>query len=511
MVTTDTATPVAPAKALGAMTGERYVRSLKDGREIWFDGERVANVTTHPAFKLMIGELARVYDLQTSAEYRDDMTFVDAETGIRTSLSWLLPRSADDLRRKRRNSALWNRFTWGQLGRSPDILAPYIISALHLKDQFSAVKHPKCDFGENVENYYKHCMRNDLFLTHALGDPQVDRSEQPQNERRAVREDEQIALHVVEETDAGVIVSGGKQLSTAAPHSNECYVSLSATFAHRNDPKCVLAFAIPTNTPGLKILAREPLSRWFGSWGHPLQSLDEQDCMLFFDHVLVPWERLFMLYDSTPMVKMLGAGGGSVNFNFLGWANLCRVEERMRLMTAVATMVAEAIGVIQYREVAAKLGEMVTYCEVWRHAMDGVEHQAGPTPSGQWTLGPGRGLHIWFAQVSSRMSELVREICGSGIIMQPSENDLANPEIRRYLDRYMRGKDVDVEYKSRLFRLAHDLAASSFGMRQDIYEYWHGGDPNRNRINLLRSFDQSEITGRIRELLQRPLPHGEVP
>ena len=510
MVMIETATP-ARASPLGAMTGQRYIQSLKDGREIWFDGKRVGDVTTHPAFKLMIGELARVYDLQNNPEYRDDMTFVDPELGIRTGLSWLLPRSAEDLRRKRRNSELWSRLTWGQLGRSPDILAPYIISALHLKDQFSAVKHPKCDFGENLENYYKHCMRNDLFLTHALGDPQVDRSEQPQNEQRAVREDEQVALHVVEETAAGVIVSGGKQLSTAAPHSNECYVSLSATFAHRNDPKCVLAFAIPTNTPGLKILAREPVSRWFGSWGHPLQALDEQDCMLFFDRVLVPWDRLFMLYDSTPMVKMLGAGGGSVNFNFLGWANLCRVEERMRLMTAVATLVAESIGVIQFREVAAKLGEMVTYCEVWRHAMDGVEHQAGPTPSGQWTLGPGRGLHIWFSQVSSRMAELVREICGSGIIMQPSENDLANPEIRRYLDRYMRGREVDVEYKSRLFRLAHDLAASSFGMRQEIYEYWHGGDPNRNRINLLRSFDQSEITGRIRELLRQPLPHGEVP
>jgi len=76
----------------------------------------------------MIGELARVYDLQNNAQYRDDMTFAEAETGIRTSLSWLLPRSAADLRRKRRNSELWNRFTWGQLGRSPDILAPYIVA-----------------------------------------------------------------------------------------------------------------------------------------------------------------------------------------------------------------------------------------------------------------------------------------------------------------------------------------------------------------------------------------------
>jgi 4-hydroxyphenylacetate 3-monooxygenase/anthranilate 3-monooxygenase (FAD)/4-hydroxyphenylacetate 3-monooxygenase len=106
------------------------------------------------------------------------------------------------------------------------------------------------------------------------------------------------------------------------------------------------------------------------------------------------------------------------------------------------------------------------------------------------------------------MTELLREICGSGIIMQPSENDLANPEIRAYLDKYMRGKGVGVDYKSRLFRLAHELGASSFGMRQDIYEYWHGGDPARNRINLLRSYDQSAMRGRIEELLSRPLAHG---
>jgi 4-hydroxyphenylacetate 3-monooxygenase oxygenase component len=496
--------------ATGPMTGRRYVESLKDGREVWIDGARVEDVTTHPAFRDMIAELARIYDLQ-NGQYRDAMTCLDPQTGQRISVSWLLPRSAEDLKRKRRNSELWNELTWGQLGRSPDILAPYIISALHLKDAFSAVKHPKCDFGENLENYYRYCKANDLFLTHALGDPQVDRSAQPQNEPRQRGEDPEIALHVVEETKEGVIVTGGKQLSTAATHAQECYVSLSATFARRSDPRCVLAFSIPVNSPGLKILAREPVSRWFGSWGHPLQMLDEQDCMLFFDRVLVPWDRLFMLYDSTPIVRMLGADGQGVGFNFLGWANLCRVEVRMRLMTAVATLVAEAIGVIEYREVAAKLGEMVTYCEVWRHAMDGVEQEAGPSPTGQWTLGPARDLHIWFAQISRRMTEIMREICGSGIIMQPSEADLASPELRRYLDRYMRGAGVDAAYKSRLFRLAHDLAASSFGMRQDIYEYWHAGDPNRNRINLLRSYDQQAMIGRVKDMLSRPLPHGEVP
>ena len=93
----------------------------RDGRTVYIDGKLVDDVTVHPAFTDMIGELARCYDLQSSTEYRDEMTFLEPESGVRTSVSWLLPRSAEDLKRKRRNSELWNAFTWGQLGRSPDI------------------------------------------------------------------------------------------------------------------------------------------------------------------------------------------------------------------------------------------------------------------------------------------------------------------------------------------------------------------------------------------------------
>jgi 4-hydroxyphenylacetate 3-monooxygenase len=491
------------AARLGAMTGQRYIESLRDGREVWLDGKRVDDVTTHPAFRDMIKALADVYDLQNSDEYRDQMTYVDPESGVRTSLSWLIATTPEESARKRRNSQLWNKFTWGQLGRSPDVLAPFICNMVPRRDVFGAFKHPKADFGENILNYYRYCRDNDLFLTHALGDPQVDRSTQPQNERRQTPEDEEIALHVVEETDEGVIVSGGKQLSTAAVHSNETYVSLSATFFARNDPRFVIAFSIPTNSKGLKILAREPVGRWFGSWGHPFMALDEQDCMLFFDRVLVPWDRVFFIYESPARVFAF-AGPGGADTNFAGWANLERALFRFRLITAVATMIAEAIGVIEYREVASKLGEMAVNCEMLRLAMDGIEHSSRPTPG----MGP---IGIWMAQTTRRMTELLREICGSGIVMQPSENDLANPELRPFLQQFMRGKDVDVEYKSRLFRFAHDLAMSSFGMRQDIYEYWHGGDPSRNRINLLRAYDQSDIMDRIKEMCSKPLPHGEVP
>ena len=118
---------------LGAMTGDRFIESLRDDREIWLDGQRVQDVTVHPALAGIVHELARIYDLQYSEEYGDQMTFIFPATGNRCSLSWLLPRSADDLKKKRRNSEIWNEQSWGQLGRSPDILAPHIITLYNVR------------------------------------------------------------------------------------------------------------------------------------------------------------------------------------------------------------------------------------------------------------------------------------------------------------------------------------------------------------------------------------------
>ena len=287
----------------------------------------------------------------------------------------------------------------GQLGRGPDILAPYIITLYDLRETLSAMQHPRCDFGANVVNYYHYCLENDLFLTHALGDPQVDRGQQPQNEQRATREDE-LVLHVVEETSAGIIVRGPSSWQPQRPSATRL-MSPAATFVRRGILPVSWLSPSP-NTPGLKILCREPVSQWVGSYGHPLGMLyDEQDAMLFFDNVLVPWERVFTLYDASPILLRYQSG-----VNFIGWANLCRIHARMRLMTAVATMIAEAIGVIEYREVAAKLGEMITYVEMWRHAMDGVEHNAFQTKGGLMSLGSMSGMNIFFAQTSARMVQL---------------------------------------------------------------------------------------------------------
>ena len=152
----------AAASAQGFMTGARYLNSLRDNREVWLDGDRSTDITQDKSFTGVVNELARIYDLQSDPEFQEAMTFPEPETGRRFSVSWMLPRSHEDLTRKRRNSEIWNQQCWGQLGRGPDILSSYIITLYNGRKNFSDIKNPHCDFGENIANYYQYCRDNDL-------------------------------------------------------------------------------------------------------------------------------------------------------------------------------------------------------------------------------------------------------------------------------------------------------------------------------------------------------------
>jgi 4-hydroxyphenylacetate 3-monooxygenase len=478
--------------AQGALTGERYINSLKDGREVWLNGERV-DVTTHPAFAGILRELARLYDLQHTPEYRDQMTFVSPETGNRVSYSYLLPRTLDDLLAKRRNTEIWMEESWGQLGRAPDFCANIVVGLYDFRQEL-ARHNPR--FGQNAVNYHRYCQENDIVLTHALGDPQIDRSASP-------TQDPDLALRVVRETSDGIIVRGAKQLATLAPLAQEALVYLSASFALREEARFVQWFAIPMNAPGLKIICREPLALRNSGHSHPFATrFDEMDALLIFDDVLVPWERVFLLYDG-----QLALEGLRRIMPWAGYSSHIRFYHRIQTFVGVATLIAEAIGIDHLPQIRDKLGELISYAEMVRLALRGVEAGATLSPGGLLRPDNSLGFGNFIAQVSERMTAILREVGTSGLVMQPSEADLANPELRPYLDRYMRGRNLGVAEKARLFRLGWELAADSFGMRQELYERLHRGDLLRNRSNLYRAYDRSRIVERIRKLIAEPLPH----
>jgi len=476
--------------ARGALTGERYLASLKDDREVWLNGERV-DVATHPAFAGMLHELARLYDLQHTPEYRDSMTCMSPDTGNRVSYSYLLPRTMDDLLAKRRNCEIWMAESWGQLPRAPDFMANVAVGLYDFREHLRG-NEPR--FGDNAARYHHYCQEHDIVLTHGLGDPQIDRSSSP-------AQDPDMALRVLRETSDGILIRGAKQLATLAPLAHEILVYLSSSFALREQQQFVLWFALPVATPGLKILCREPLSLHASGHSHPFASrYDEQDAMAFFDDVLVPWERVFLLYDGPLALR----GLGRINAWSL-YSSQIRFYHRLQTFIGVATLLAEAIGVDGFREVRDKLGELISYAEIVRLGLRGMEAEAKLTDGGLLAPGDSAAFSVFAAQVSPRLLEIMREIGASGLIMQPSEADLANPTLRPYLDRYMRGHNIGAAEKARLFRLAWDLAGDSSGSRQELYERWHRGDIVRNRNNLYLRYDRSRVVERIRQMISQPL------
>ncbi|KAB2395348.1 MULTISPECIES: 4-hydroxyphenylacetate 3-hydroxylase family protein [Bacillus cereus group] len=473
----------------GALTGKNYIESLKDSREVWLSGQKV-DVTTHEAFSGMMNELARLYDVQHSEEFKNQMTYL-ANNGNQVSLSYLLPKTQKQLEQKWRNTHLWMEQSWGQLPRIPDFMSNVVVGLYDYREELGNI-NPL--YKENVMSYYRYCQQNDINITHAIGDPQIDRSSSPV-------EDPDLALRVVRKTKEGVIIRGAKQLATLAPLAHEVLIYMSPTFAMREIPEFVLWCALPMGTPGIKVLCREPHSLNVSGHSHPMASkYDEQDAMLFFDDVLVPWNRVFLLEDSQVAVE------GFPRLN--AWAlyvGQIRFYHRIKTLRSVAKLMAESIGVHNYPNIQDLLGELTSYLEIVRIGIKGLHHESKPTAGGLLAPGNTLALDAFAGQISDRITEIVREIGASGIVMQPSESDLENPELKPFLEKYMRGKNLSVYQKSRLFRIAWDLVGDSFGMRQELYEKWNRGSMVRNRILLYKNYNDSSIEEKIKELINNPI------
>lgn len=474
----------------GAHTQQSFFNSLNDDREVYLAGKRV-NVLEHTAFQGILHELGRVYQLQHAAPFSEQMLCPSQISQVKQSRSYQCPFNFDDLHKKKSNTDLWMTETWGQLPRVPDFMSNIIVGLYDFRNRLGELNPT---FYKNVINYYHYCAENDISLTHAIGDPQIDRS-------ITLVDDADLALRIIKERDDGIIVRGAKQLATLAPVSNEVFVYLSPSFAMREKKEFVIWFAIPIATPGLKVLCREPHSvHNQGHAHHFSQRYDEQDAMLFFDDVLVPWERVFLMHDS----KLAFEGFFRIN----AWAlytNTIRFHHRLRTFIAIGKMMSRFIGVYHFRPTKEKLGELVTYAEMIRLTISGMGSEAKLTDGGLLAPSDATAPGVFAAQISSRVIEIVKEIGASGLVMQPSEEDLLHPDLAPFLTKYMRGHNVSVQMKSRLFKLAWDLVGDSYGMRQDLYEKWNRGDVVRNRISLLENYDTSDLDERIEKLIKSPL------
>ena len=479
-----------------ARTGQQYIDGLRaQDREVWLGGERVKDVTTHPGLRNGMQAIAALYDMQHDPELRDEMTYVSPSTGERVGLSFIIPRTKDELERRRTMMLHWARATCGMMGRSPDFMN-VTFSAWAGAAGYFARSRP--EFGENIRRYHEYIRERDLTLTHSLINLQRSRTVSG-----AFNLAEDTALRVMRETDAGVVVRGARVLATLGPISDEIavYSPRLGRFTETHSPFAI-NFAIPCGTPGLKFLCRESFDLGRSAFDHPLGArFEEMDCVVFFDDVLVPWERVFLLGD----VELVNGTGitthSSMHSAHQGAAkNVAKCE----FVLGVALLMTETLGNAHLPHSEERLGELMMYTELMKACMRASEADA---ELDEWGVMCPAALPVettrnLFTTAYPRMVEILQLLGSSSFMITPSEADFAGP-LAPEIEQYLATDTATARERVKLFRLAWDIAGSAFGSRQVLYERFFASDPLTRARFLNTIYPKGEVIDRVSRFLRR--------
>ena len=363
-----------------ARTGLEYVAGLKQrAAEVYIAGERVKDVTSHPALGNAVHTLASLYDMQHDPGLMDEMTYVSPSTGDRVGLSFIIPRTIPELERRRRMMAHWARAGCGMMGRTPDFLNISIMTMAAAGDYF-AQNRP--EFKDNIQRYYEHIREKDLVLTHTLVNLQRNRSPPPPPPppppplAAPLDDRTDVALSVTRETDAGIVVRGSRVLATLGPLSDEIvvYPARSHRLPGSSLERYSFAFAIPCDTPGLKFLCREALDLGRSHFDHPLASrFEEMDAIVFFDDVLVPWERVFLLGD----VELCNNLSTATNqYTQSGHQVVTKNVVKCEFILGLANLMVRTLGSGELPQAQQMVAEIIENLEVTRACLRAAEADA---------------------------------------------------------------------------------------------------------------------------------------
>jgi 4-hydroxyphenylacetate 3-monooxygenase len=479
-----------------ARTGAQYLAGLRGRQtEVWLRGERVTDVTVHPGLAGGAQAIASLYDLQSDPAHRDEMTFTSPDTGDTLGLSFIIPRTRDDLVRRRVMMLNWARTTCGMMGRSPDFMNVTFACWAGSADYFGRSKPA---FAENMRRYYRYIAENDLVLTHALINLQRSR-----NVSGMFNLQEGTALQVVKETSAGIVVRGARVLATLGPLADEIAVYAPRLAQHLDHySPFALSFALPCDTPGLRFLCRDSFDYEKSHFDHPLGSrFEEMDSIVFFDDVLVPWDRVFINGDVGLLNGTASITHSAAHTAHQGCAkNLAKCE----LVLGVALLVTETLGNAHLPHAEERIGELVMYTELMRACMRAAEADA---ELDEWGIMcpaplPAETTRNLFMTAYPRMVEILQLLGSSSLMILPTEADFSGP-LAGHLDQYLATDNSSGRDRVKLFHLAWDIACSSFGSRQVLYERFFASDPLTRARALGSMFPKQQAMDRVLDFLRR--------
>jgi 4-hydroxyphenylacetate 3-monooxygenase oxygenase component len=455
------------SQALGARTGAQYLEGLSGGgREIWLRGEKITDPLEHPELKGAALSLARVFDVQH--EHAEEMLAPSPEHPDRlVNVTHLIPRSAEEIARRRRAFELVAALSGGTMGRTPDYLNVTFACFAGRSDVWA--RRGNEQGAANLVAYQAYMRDHDLSTTHALMNPQVDRSK-PEAEQAMG----QVSLHKVADSATGIVVRGARMLATLAPFADELLIYPGSDIRPQ-DGRYALSFAVPIATPGLRFICRDSYSKQRDPYDYPLSArFDEMDAVVIFDDLEVPRERVFLDGDSVGYSEVITDTGWRAHIMHQAftraWVKLC-------FAFGLGHMLANATGVVRFDHIQEKLGQIWNMSELARSAI--IAAEAGATVDEAGVMSPDErpfiALRGELPKWLPRANEYLQLIGGGGFMATPSRLDVEGP-LREQIEQYFQSAGAEAPRRIRLFRLAWDFLGSELGGRGELYERFYLSD-----------------------------------
>jgi len=495
------ANPQSKPAATALRTGDEYLRSLNDGRQVFVDGDKVADVTRHPAFREAARSVARLYDIAAASENRELMTFASPKTGAPVLRCFQIPRSHADLRARRLFSEKWAEATFGLMGRSPDHVASFFTGYAAVPSVFATAGQK---YADNVVAFYERMRDQHLYLSYAIVPPQIDRSKPAHKQS-----DPTLYAGVVKERDDGIVIGGAQQVATGGVLSDWIHLSCIHPL-QPGDENYANCLAVPVSAPGVKLIPRRPFARRAdNSFDYPLSSrFDESDSYVVFDNVFVPWEQVFF-YRNLELTRDQWSKTPSHSLG--NHQAQVRYVTKLRFMVGLAQRTVEMIGSAGLPPVQIAMGELAALVSIYEGMLLAHETNAPIRDGVLWpsviTLYAAMAMQSEF---NGRMLETVRELVSSSVISQPSSvADFDNPQIAPMIERYMRSGTMDAKSRTALVRLLWDFIGTEFGSRHAQYEKFYGGSSAIVKQNVYRNFDFKRAGALVDAALALPPVAGD--
>ena len=457
--------------------GKEYIESLQDEREIYIYGERVKDVTKHPAFRNSVQSIARLYDALHSSDSKEILTCdTDTGSGGYTHRFFRYATNSDDLFAQRSAMAEWAKMSYGWMGRTPDYKASFT-NTLGANPDFYG------QFSENAKSWYKRTQEAVPFINHALVNPPIDRD-------KIADDVKDVYISIDKETDSGIYVSGAKVVATSSALTHYNFLGQNMA-AEINDDSMAIMFIADMRSPGIKLICRPSYELQAAATGspfdYPLSSrFDENDAIFIFDNAFIPWENVFVHRD-IEMLKAFYPKSGFVNgYTF---QSATRMSVKLDFIIGILSKALKATGTENFRGVQVQLGEVIGWRNLIWSLTDAMAGAPDPWVGGAVlpSMKAATAYRIFSTEAYPQIKAIIEKIVASGLIYLPSSNkDFNNSEIDKYLEKYVRGSNgMGHRERIKIMKLLWDAIGTEFGGRHELYERNYAGNHELIRISAL--------------------------